>query len=137
MSNTYTLTGYTSELSANYHPPIDLDRRYGYSLGLIGFHTYHTIANVVEGNNKFYYNKDKIITIPIGAYEIADMEEYIKNALSTSNDIISLKPNNQTSKCEIKSTMEIDFRHEDSIGRMLGFSERLLEANKSTLRICR
>lgn len=128
MSNTFTITGRTSVLSVNYHPPIELDSRYEYALGLIGFHTYHTIANIVEGTNKFYYDKDKVITIPTGAYEIADIEEYLKNALP--NEKLSLQPNNQTSQCEIKSSVEIDFANEDSIGRVLGFSEKLLEANK-------
>ncbi|KAK9702842.1 hypothetical protein QE152_g29691 [Popillia japonica] len=128
MSNTFTLTGHSSVISVDYHPPIELDPRYEYALGLIGFHTYHTIANIVEGANKFYYNNDKAITIPVGAYEISDIETYLKNALPNAK--LSLQPNNQTSKCEMESSLEIDFRKKDSIGRMLGFSEKLLEANK-------
>ncbi|KYN15251.1 hypothetical protein ALC57_12518 [Trachymyrmex cornetzi] len=44
-----------------------------YELGLMIFETYHTIPNINESNNKFYFNKDDAeITIPEGSYEVRD-----------------------------------------------------------------
>lgn len=137
MSHTFTLEGTSNVLSAAYHPPIELDPNYKYALGLIGLHTFNTIPNITTKNNKFYYDGDKVISIPPGAYEITDIEAYLQNTLANStsssekekNAIISLKPNNNTIKCELKSRFEIDFTHEDSIGRTLGFSAKLLTAN--------
>jgi len=51
------------------------------SLGLAIFETYHTIPNVNESNNKFYFTKDDVeITIPKGSYEVRDINEFLKRA---------------------------------------------------------
>lgn len=126
MSYTFTLKGKSSVLSDIYYPPISLDREKQYALGLIGLHTYYTIPNIYEGNNKIYYNDEKIL-IPDGSYEISDIENYLKDVLP--KDSISLKPNNNTLKCEIESKFSINFEPKDSIGRMLGFSNKVLEPN--------
>lgn len=134
MSHTFTLVGRSNRLSSIYYPPIDLDTRYEYALGLIGFHTYNTIPNIFEGQNKFYY-ENEVITIPTGSYEITDLESYLQDVLNTGaggggGGVLSLKPNNSTLKCEITSKFSIDFTKDDSIGRMLGFSRKVIEANK-------
>lgn len=136
MSQTFTLKARTSCLSADFYPPIELDPNSEYSLALIGLHTYNTIPNIEKGENKFYYSdgmKNKVVKLPTGAYEISDIETYLQKALSDPNaeedelnDTLSIKPNNNTLKCEIKSIFEIDFKPRDSIGRILGFSERYL-----------
>lgn len=137
MSSTFTLKSLSNVLTANYYPPIELDDRYEYAVGLIGLHTYNTIPNIYDGNNKFYYD-DQVIIIPTGSYEISDVEAYIQKHLSPPNDntsdkneLLSIKPNNNTLRCEIMSFFSIDFRPSDSIGHMLGFSKRLLTAKKS------
>lgn len=138
MSSTFTLRSTSHVLTANYYPPIELDEGYDYALGVIGLHTYNTIPNVYAGNNKFYYGDDKVIVIPDGAYEICDLESFIQKKLSTKvskesdekDKIISIKANNNTLQCEIKSEFPIDFTPHDSIGRMLGFSSRVLSANE-------
>lgn len=130
MSSTFTLRGTGSVLSNDYYPPIELDPSAQYALGMIGLYTYYTIPNVVEGANKFYYDKDdKVITIPVGSYEISDIEEYI-NAVLNKEDAVTLKPNNNTLQCEVKSKFIINFEHGDSIGTMLGFSRKKLNANE-------
>ena len=64
MSLTFTLSGKSTVLAANYFPAIDLSDG-DYELGLVIFKTYHTILNVNELNNKFYFTKnDAKITIP-------------------------------------------------------------------------
>lgn len=52
-SFTLTLSGDSSELSANYHPPIELDPDGEYVCGLVDLQTYMSIPNVNERNNKF------------------------------------------------------------------------------------
>ncbi|KYQ53671.1 hypothetical protein ALC60_04438 [Trachymyrmex zeteki] len=44
--------------------------------------TYHTIPNVNESNNKFYFGKDDAeIIIPEGSYEVRDINEFLKHAI--------------------------------------------------------
>ena len=123
----------TYELSCDYHPVIDLDPRANYSLGLIGFRTYNTIPNIDKANNKFYYGKDKLVIIPEGSYEIEDIERYLRTHLSgegkEDDKALSLKPNNNTLQCELRCRYDVNFTPGDSIGRILGFSPRVLEAN--------
>lgn len=126
MSHTFTLKGTSHVLSVDYYPPIELNPKSEYALGLIGLHTYNSIPNI-DKNNKFYYDKNKVVTIPVGSYEITDIEEYLQSVLS--KDAISLKPNNNTLRCEIQSKFVIDFTHKDSIANTLGFSSKVLPAN--------
>lgn len=144
ISQTFTLKGDKSEISQNIYPPIILKPNISYCVGLIGFHTFNSIANIEERNNQFYYDKEKCITIPTGAYEIEDIEKYLQNRIVEENlfysteidvhiekeKVLSLKPNNNTLKCEIKSSYEVDFTHSDSIGKLLGFSLRKLDIGK-------
>ena len=58
MSLTLTLNGKSTVLAANYFP-IDLSDG-DYELGLAIFETYHTIPNMNESNNKFYFTKDDV-----------------------------------------------------------------------------
>lgn len=137
MSHTFTLIGTSNLLTATYYPPIELDTRYEYALGLVGLHTYNTIPNIYHGQNKFYYGND-VVTIPTGAYEVTDIESFLQRCIiekvssttTTGESLLSLKPNNSTLKCEITSKFDIDFTKEDSIGRMLGFSKKILKANE-------
>ena len=81
MSLTLTLSGKSTVLAANYFPSIDLSDG-DYELGLVIFETYHTIPNVNESNNKFYFGKDDAeITIPEGSYEVRDINEFLKRMI--------------------------------------------------------
>lgn len=135
MSETFSFKGESSILSANYYPPIELDKPC--SLGLIGFYTWNSIPNIEENvNNQFTYD-NKIIRVPTGSYEITDIESYLKKQITaqitenkTKRDkLLSIKANNNTLKCEIKCAYDIDFRENNSIGPLLGFSHKLLKAN--------
>lgn len=142
MYKTFSLTGVESTLSEHYEPPIDLEENSNYSIALIGFYTNNNIPNIEEGTNKFYYfapntTEEKVITFPKGAYEIAAIEKYIQIILSgrsatdaQKQNTFSLKANENTLKCEIFSIYDINFAHEDSIGKLLGFSKRKLKARQ-------
>ena len=150
-----TITGNSSVLEAEYFPPIELSSNKNYVLGLVELLTFNSIPNVDIGKNKYYIG-NQVITIPPGSYEIEDIENYIKMSLAngdftivivpTKNDeienyvqknletastIISIKPNNNTLRSEIKSNREINFKPKDSIGELLGFTPRVLLANKT------
>ena len=60
----------STALAANYFPAIDLSDG-DYELGLAIFEIYHTIPNMNESNNKFYFAKEDVeITILEGSYEV-------------------------------------------------------------------
>jgi len=156
MSIVFTIKGRTSTLSIDFVNPIELKPGFQYGLGLIGFYTYNTIPNVEENTYFFYVENNRInkqISIPSGTYEIGDIENYIKQHLSSNNDVDNddnnnnnnnddddddddddqpsffLRANNNTLKSEIfHSTHSIDFTKENSLGPLLGFSNnRILE----------
>lgn len=141
MSLLFALRGHSSTLSVDFYNPIVLDPNYDYSLALIGLHTCNSIPNIEEGvNNKFYYwelgdkTKQKVIHIPTGSYEISDIESLLQKHLISSdvpeseyNDYFSLKPNNNTLKCEIKSRHAIDFTHKDGLAKLLGYTAQVLK----------
>ncbi|CAG9762533.1 unnamed protein product [Ceutorhynchus assimilis] len=118
------------------------DKTSRYGLALLGFHTYNSIFIVDESNNAFEYSKKdsaKIsrLTIPPGAYEIVEIEHGIIAALRASSkdddtNLFSLKANNNTLKCELKSKLNIDFGVSNSIGKMLGYESDQLESGNIT-----
>lgn len=138
MSQTFTLKGRSHQLEAQFVPPIELDPKYEYSLALISLNTWNTIPNIEPGRNKIYYtenNVEKVLKIPTGSYELQDIETFVQNrildpqaTLDERNHVFSLKPNNNTLKCELRSQYDLNFQPEDSIARLLGFSHRKLTA---------
>lgn len=136
MSQTFTLKGRSHTLEAVFTPPIELDPKYDYSLALISLNTWNSIPNIEPGKNKFYYieeSEEKVLEIPTGSYELEDIETFIQNHLLDSetpaiekNRVFSLKPNNNTLRCEIRSNYAINFEPKDSIAALLGFSPKSL-----------
>lgn len=142
MSNTFTLSSRSSVLSTDFYPPIQLDVNSQYGLGLIGFYSYNSIFNVDESNNRFGYYKTKdkrtltIVHIPPGAYEINQIYRALLKLMNIDKDedarkIFTLRANNNTLKCEIWSTYEIDFTIEKSIGTLLGMDATVLPPKKT------
>ena len=139
MSYIFTLSSTNHALNIDFINPIQLEPESTYGLALIGFHSYNSIPNIEPGRNKFEYQnvetgKKKCIIIPTGSYEIRDLEQYLQTCLISIGEPkhlhgkhLSLKPNNNTLKCEIYSEKyQIDFKAPDSIGRLLGFSRLVL-----------
>lgn len=129
-SYTLTLVDSKSVLTAEYFPPILLNGNY--ECGLIDFQTFYTIANVDITNNKFHYDENEVVELPQGSYEIEHIEKYIQESIQhKSKDVfITIKPNNNTLKCNIQSSKVINFERENSIGSLLGFTKRKLDAGK-------
>ena len=126
---TISLSSTSSILEAQFFPPIELSPTKNYVLGLVELLTFNTIPNI-DKKNKFYIFEDtKPIVIPPGSYEIDDIEKLLKKRLSSRNIDLTLKANNNTLRSSIKCSEKIDFRPIDSIGFMLGFTPRTLDAN--------
>lgn len=124
----FCLTGTSSILSHELTFPIDVSRG-DWELGLVDLTTYNSIPNIETNiNDKFYYGEDKKITIPEGSYEVEDIEKYLKEKLG-KEITFTLKPNNNTLKCEICCSEKIDFKKTDSIGKLLGFKGQIYDAN--------
>lgn len=141
MSYTFTFTGKESTLTSTVYPPIELDSDAEYVLGLISFEAYNSIPNIEKNKNRFYFG-DKVIEIPEGSYELSDINKYVRKVLHDPRDdpvggktstkesnYISITANNNTLKCEVKGNRGINFEPEDSIGSLLGFEPRKLDAN--------
>lgn len=159
-SITLTLSGNSSELTADYCPAIDLSDG-DYVCGLIDFQTFNTIPNIDESNNLFCLRnegsqltngsnhrvneRDKkkfgsaikndssifSITIPTGSYEVDDLKRHLTKQLEDRNIQFELKENKNTLQCEIMCSKPIDFSKSNTIGPLLGFKEReVLEKNK-------
>lgn len=130
MSITISLTGNTSTLVGEYFPPIELPTNY--VCGLIDFVAFNSIPNVDVYNNLFHIG-NHVITIPVGSYELEDIDFFLNSSLRDIDESIYLiiEANNNTLKTEITSSMDIDFSQPNSIGKLLGFSKRKLEVNST------
>lgn len=130
MSFTFTFTGVSSELSAEFNPPIYLDPVKDYVMGLTNFECFNSIPNVTSSNNQLKF-ADGFIALPEGSYEISDINKYINSQIDINHhDFLRLKANHNTLKTSIKSNRDIDFNIENSIGPLLGFKKRKLSAGK-------
>jgi hypothetical protein len=129
MSLTFTLSQRSSELSSNIFPPILLNSG-AYEVGLLSFDSYNTIPNVDEGNNKMYFGGGNIFTIPTGTYEIDDLKSLLKEEFNKQKFTFHLAGNNNTLKIELRSTAIIDFTPTDSIGKLFGFTRRILKGGE-------
>lgn len=130
MSLIFTLTGESSVLSVDFDPPIFLDEENEYVMGLLTFESYNSIPNIGAHNNRFQLTGRKEIEIPEGAYELTDINNYIQSQLNPGESVI-LKGINSTMKTLIKSSHEIDFTSDKSIGQLLGFEKGKYPPKKS------
>lgn len=125
MSFTLSITGNSSVLSTNYSPSLQLEGEY--ECALLYLSTFNSIPNIDARNNKFYYGNNEVIEIPEGAYEFQDLCDYIKTKIKDSD--FNLSCNNNTLKTTIFCSKEIHFEKENTFGNILGFDDRMLQAN--------
>lgn len=126
MSITLTLSGRSSDLSANYFPRINLKE--DYECALIDFYSYNSIPNVDKYNNLCQIGND-VIKVPIGSYELKDIVNFIKEEYKKRNlgKTISIEANNNTMQVQIFTSDDpIYFNGENSIGRLFGFNKKVL-----------
>ena len=125
---TFTFTGKQSILNSTFFPPLELPKNNNFVIGLVDLYTYNSIPNIYSGCNKLYVG-EKTFVIPDGSYEIDELEKYLREILTEDNITLSLKANNSTLTCEIKCSEKINFEKSDSIYRLLGFKNKILDAN--------
>lgn len=129
-SYTFVLSGNTSKLQCLINPPVYLDG--SNEMCLISLQTYNSIPNVTPGNNIFYYNAvdkgpkvwEKIV-IPVGTYDIYDIEKYISKELESKvggKEYFFLTGNTNTMKVSMRTTVDVDFTRDNNIGSLLGFT---------------
>ena len=125
-SFTLILSGTSSTLQAQ--APIELSPNKNYVLGLVELLSFNSIPNIDTGKNKFHVGNE-VIVLPTGSYEIEDIERYLQEALALKGITLNIKPNNNILCSVIMCCQDIDFRRQDSIARLLGFTERELPRN--------
>lgn len=77
-SLTLVLSGNSSSLRADYFPPIELDPNSNYECCLTDFHTYNTIPNINEANNKLHVNLlSRIVLDPVGFKSDAALRDHL------------------------------------------------------------
>lgn len=127
MSTVITITGHESVLETHFHPSLQLTEQY--ECALLYFSATNSVPNINSSNNLFIYGDDcKELQIPIGTYDLYDIQDYLTKNIIESN--IELVPNNNTLKCSLFCSKTVHFEKNNSIGQLLGFSKRKLEANK-------
>lgn len=124
-SYTLTLSARESILRAYYNPPIDLHDG-DYEMGLVNFETYNAIPNVDRNNNALKID-GQLIEIPVGSYELVDINAVINSQLKAKkkkSDIkFSIRANNNTLKCIVDCDRNVDWNVNNSIGPLLGFGK--------------
>ena len=79
MSFTITLSGRGGTLHTNFNPPIYLDPKANYVIGLTYFKTFNVIPNIDEKNNKIYFGNNELIEIPLEGYKLKDINRYFQD----------------------------------------------------------
>jgi hypothetical protein len=139
-SNFFALTGNTSELSVDYNPPVELPKNSQCFVGLVSFSAYNSMPNIHEDMNEFtvinedfkdtHYisSRDDFKTthyISTGSFELSDLERELQAAFPNEN--LELKANINTLTCTLLSNHPIDFTSSKSIGKLLGFDNKIYE----------
>lgn len=128
MSLTFTMSGNSSILTADFNPPLYLDDGRQYEIGLCNFESFNLIPNIDENNNYFPFGNGSL-TVPTGAYEIEELQQYLQKNLPKGYTI-TIIPNVTTSTVALSANFPIDFSQSGTFGRLLGFKPRLLNANE-------
>ncbi|KAJ8677569.1 hypothetical protein QAD02_013356 [Eretmocerus hayati] len=132
MEDTFTLSGSgtSSLILMNDDLVIDLIPGKRYALGLVSLTTSYSFPNIDGRNNKLNVAKE-VLEVPTGSYEIGDFKRECRKQLKGKGIELSIKPNNNTLCSVVQCNRDIDFHPDNSIGHTLGFSKRILKANKS------
>ena len=92
-----TFTSFTTDFTTTLNPPIYLDANKRYEAAFLSLHTYNSIPNITETNNKFKYSTDKgvnwkTITFDKGAYGVDGINAKLQQEISPYNSLPSYIP---------------------------------------------
>jgi len=131
----------TTDWTTTFSPPLYLNPQRKYELALVNLETYNSIPNITEANNKFVYSPDagatwKLIALPHGSYEVAQINTEIQRQLAANGDWDPVANRHFIEVGANKSTLRafIDIFHEEyevnmrlsSLRALLGFDEGVL-----------
>ena len=140
-SISFVFSSATTDWTTQISPPIILDNKDNYEIGLVNLETYYSFPNISASlqNNSFVYNNGtttKTITIPDGSYDITDINNTIQQGMQKNGDstdknyFISLLVNNATLKSIVNITKKgytVDFTGSNSLRNLLGFNSVVLQ----------
>ena len=135
-----TLTSNTTDFTTLIASPIILDNNTDYEAALTSLYTYNSFPNITDENNKLSYSTDKgttwkDITLPIGAYELAEINNEIQRQMIENGDYdkesntfyINITINKPTLKSILEITNKnymIDLSMQNSLASTLGFENK-------------
>ena len=131
------VSGDQSNFNTLFNPKIELDRDKVYEIALVNLETYYSFPNIDNSNNIFVYSHDQgqtwsKIKIPIGSYEIDDINNYLRFELEraghydevNNEPLINIAANSNTLKCIliIGQGYQVDFNQANNISEVLSFT---------------
>ena len=106
------VSGDKSNFNTLFNPKIELDKEKVYEIALVNLETYYSFPNIDDSNNVFVYSHDQgqtwtKIKIPIGSYEIDDINNYLRFEMQrighydevNNEAFINIAANSNTLKC--------------------------------------
>src|SRR5271165_96775 len=79
----------TTDWTTQINPPVMLDDKDNYEVGLIDLETYYSFPNIDATNNRFIYYAGiipKVVTLATGTYTISDINNAIQTAMRLNDD---------------------------------------------------
>ena len=142
-TNTFILSGNSSDFTTYYQTTIRLNPKKKYEAALLSIDLYNSFPNITEENNKFKYSTDsgtswKVITLSTGSYELAAINDEIQRLMIINDDYdkatntfhINISANISTLRSVIEITnisYQMDFSIINSIGSTLGFGTIIIQ----------
>lgn len=136
-SMSLTVKGNKTKIITNHNPPIELDSSKSYEMALVDLETYYSFPNIDTTRNAIKWSPDDGTTwhefkLPIGAYELSDIEEAIQNEVvkkGGKKTSIEIQPNKVTLKAILKLSngYRVDFNVENSLRDALGFDAKIYD----------
>ena len=131
------VSGNESSFNTMFSPNIELAKDRVYEIALVNLETYYLFPNIDETNNIFVYSPDNgnfwvKIEIPEGSYEIDNINNTIRHEMEKRGHYdpinedyhINISANSNTLKSVliIEKDYQVDFNHQDSLAKVLGFT---------------
>lgn len=133
-----TFSSTSSDFTTPIYPPLQLEDG-KWVVGLASFDTYYSFANINETNNDFTYSVDggttwKKVLLPVGCYEISEINSELKRLLGTHSNEIDITANTVTLGSVVNIPNEnftVDFSVANSIASVLGFNSGIIEHGRN------